>query len=504
MDIDIDNYFDNIPHFKMGKLLLEFGLDRTTNALIQKFLDCQIVRNFETYSKEKGLVQGSPLSPLLSNLYLHKADIFFTECGYKFCRYADDMKLFAKTFEDGLEIFGKAKQFLESELQLILHPQKSGVFPALERTYLGYRFYEFHNGKIEVKKESRSTKTNMYSWHASAIQKISGEYHLIADGILTQKDYNLLFENPEKKMYLPVESTECLNLYSNITFSSDFFRVAGRNNLLLNFFDKYGEYQGAFVPARLSASSSLSLQQSLVYSDSAKRLELAQQFAMAAAHNIRENLKYYARHSESALLRHAIEEITAMIQEEKQAGNVSELMLIEGRVRGTYYTCLNDILPYDDFLFTKRTRRPPKDPINSLISYGNTILYRKVAKEVYKSRLDIRIGFLHATNRRYESLNLDISEIFRPVIVEKVIFSLINKHMLGEKLHFDYLADGAVYLNSEGKKIFIIEIENKMAQRMKVEGGGTISYAELIRSEIGKLTRYFDKGDPYKAYKYFL
>jgi hypothetical protein len=376
VDIDIDDFFDNIPHFKMGELLLEFGLDKTTNALIQKFLNCNIVRDFEIRPKEKGLVQGSPLSPLLSNLYLHKADLFFVDCGYKFCRYADDIKLFAKSFEEGLEMFGRAKRFMETELQLSLHPQKSGVFPAIERIYLGYRFYSFPNGKIEIKKESRNVKTNMYSWRSSSIQKVSGEYHLIADGILTQKDYNLLFENPEKKMYLPVESTECLNLYSNITFSSDFFRFAARNNLLLNFFDKYGEYEGAFVPSRLSASSSLSMQQSLVYADAAKRLELAKQFAMAAAHNIRENLKYYARHSDSERLRRSIEEITAMMQEEKQSANVSDLMLVEGRVRGTYYACLNDILPYDDFLFTKRTRRPPEDPLNSLISFGNTVLYR--------------------------------------------------------------------------------------------------------------------------------
>jgi CRISPR/Cas system-associated endonuclease Cas1 len=89
------------------------------------------------------------------------------------------------------------------------------------------------------------------------------------------------------------------------------------------------------------------------------------------------------------------------------------------------------------------------------------------------------------------------------VIVEKVIFSLINKHMLGESLHFETLDSGAVYLNREGKKIFITEFEDKMAQRMKTESG-TISYAELIRAEIQKLTRCFDKGEEYKAYKYFL
>jgi CRISPR-associated endonuclease Cas1 subtype I-B len=503
VDIDLDSYFDSIPHFQMGELLKKYGLDKKTNALIQKYLACSVVRDFEIIPKEKGLLQGSPLSPLLSNIYLHAADLFFTEHGYKFCRFGDDIKLFAKSFEDGLDIFGTVKQFIEKELLLSLHPQKSGVFPALERIYLGYRFHLFPSGKIEIKKENRKTKVNMYSWRSSAIQKTSGEYHLIADGIITQKDYNLLFENPDKKMYIPQECTECLNLYSNITFSTSFFMFAAQNSLLLNFFDKNGEYQGAFIPYKLSATSSLSVQQALVYADEGKRLWLAKQFATAAAHNIRENLKYYARHSDSAQLRRSIEEITAMMQVEKEAKNAPELMLTEGRVRETYYACLNDIMPNDDFHFTKRTRRPPLDPLNSLISFGNTVLYNRVAKEIYKSRLDIRVGFLHSARRRYESLNLDVAEIFRPVIVEKVIFSLINKRMLGEKLHFDYRDSGAVFLNNEGKKIFLTEFEEKMTQRIKIKTG-TISYAELIRAEIGKLTRYFDKGEPYKAYKYFL
>jgi len=503
VSLDIDSFFDNIAHYKMGELLLEFGLDRTTNGLIQKFLNCNIVRDFEILPKEKGLLQGSPLSPLLSNLYLHKADLFFCDHMLKFCRFADDIKLFAKSFEEGLEVYGKAKRFLETELNLNLNTQKSGVFKAVDRVFLGYKFHPFPNGKIEVKKNTRNTKTYVYNWKPSAIQKVGGEYHLIADGILTRKDYNLLFENPEKKMHLPVESAECLNLYSNITFSSSFFSFAASKNLQINLFSRFGEYEGTFVPKRLSATSSLSVQQTLVYVDTEKRLELARQFALSAAHNIRENLKYYARHNKSHRLSDAIKVITEVIQKEKNVKSVSFLMLLEGHIRSVYYACLNDIIASEGFAFTKRTKQPPRDPLNSLISYGNTVLYRKIAKELYKSRLDIRFGFLHATNRRYESLNLDIAEIFRPVIVDRVIFTIINKRMINAKMHFENLEGGAVYLNSEGKKIFIAELERKMSQRLTYKSGIT-SYEGLIRAEIQKLTRHFDKGEPYKAYKYFL
>ena len=152
----------------------------------------------------------------------------------------------------------------------------------------------------------------------------------------------------------------------------------------------------------------MSIQQALIYENGEKRLDIAKQFAMSAAHNIRENLKYYARHNKNELIRQSIDKITSLMLKEKVSLSVSDLILTEGQIQNIYYACLNDILPNDDFQFVKCTKRPPTDSLNSLISFGNTILYRKIANEIYKSRLDIRIGFLHSTNRRYESLNLDI------------------------------------------------------------------------------------------------
>ena len=253
----------------------------------------------------------------------------------------------------------------------------------------------------------------------------------------------------------------------------------------------------------MAAASTVSIRQALVYSDPVQRLELAKQFAIAAAHNIRENLKYYARHRDSQIINNSIKEISDMMAEQKQENDIQPLMLTEARIRERYYACLNDILPYEDFEFTKRTKRPPEDALNSLISFGNTILYRRVAKEIYKTRLDIRIGFLHAANRRAESLNLDVAEIFRPVIVEKVIFSLINRHMLSEQNHFERPESGGVYLNKEGKKTFLSEFEDKIHSRFTWEGI-SVSYGELIKAELQKLTRRFEKNEDYRAYKYFL
>ena len=137
--------------------------------------------------------------------------------------------------------------------------------------------------------------------------------------------------------------------------------------------------------------------------------------------------------------------------------------------------------------------------VNSMISFGNVVLYNYIATEIYKSPLDIRVGFLHATNRREESLNLDIAEIFRPLIVDRVIFSLINRNEI-KPACFTYHETGGVYLNEEGKRIFLRAFYEKLASTLSIKNQ-QCSYARLINMEIQKLIRHFRKAENYKAYR---
>ena len=268
-------------------------------------------------------------------------------------------------------------------------------------------------------------------------------------------------------------------------------------------FNKHGEYLGAFVPRSSQKSSKTILRQADIYNSPEKRILVARAFLEGGFHNMRENLKYYLRHISDAVLSDAISAISDFMQQIDSAADVGALMLIEARARNAYYSCLNKILPDEDFEFEARTKRPPTDAINALISFGNTVLYRRIAGAIYRSRLDIRIGFLHATNNRPESLNLDIAEIFRPVIVDRVIFSIINKEMIDEELHFERVEKGGVYMNTDGRKIFLQAFETKMRQRITI-GGQTIPYEDLIRIEVNKLAKYVDGKEQYRPYKYYL
>lgn len=110
-----------------------------------------------------------------------------------------------------------------------------------------------------------------------------------------------------------------------------------------------------------------------------------------------------------------------------EADSIEQLMLIEARMREAYFSCFDMIIRADDFSFVKRSRRPPRNEVNAMISFGNTVLYGYISNIIMRTDLDVRIAFLHSANRRPESLNLDIAELFKPVIVDRLIFrSLIS------------------------------------------------------------------------------
>lgn len=181
---------------------------------------------------------------------------------------------------------------------------------------------------------------------------------------------------------------------------------------------------------------------------------------------------------------------------------MEDMLLIEARARQGYYQLFNEIIAVEDFKFTTRSRRPPQDPLNALISFGNTYLYNRVATEINKTSLDIRIGFVHSTNNRSQSLNLDIAEIFKPIIVDRTIFTLINKRMISTQQHFQTLDGGGIYLNADGKRLFLNALDDKMYQK-QTEGNKSINYDARIREEVSKIFQqvYYDK--KYKPYKYY-
>jgi CRISPR-associated protein Cas1 len=261
-----------------------------------------------------------------------------------------------------------------------------------------------------------------------------------------------------------------------------------QSEILLHFFNRYGYYVGSFYPREHYNSGCLILNQAQHYNDPAKRLSLAQLFVKGVAENIKRVIRYYLRRE--IKLEQTADTIDKASQLIDEQNSVDALMVVEGSIRDAYFQSFNNILKHDmDFTFEKRSRRPPENRLNALISFGNSLLYVAVLSEIYRTHLDPRIGYLHATNFRRFSLNLDVAEIFKPVLVDRLIFSLINKGQIQAK-HFSDNA-GGIYLSEAGRKIFVEEWEKRL--RVTLEHPRlkrNVSYRRLIRIELYKIEKH--------------
>lgn len=144
----------------------------------------------------------------------------------------------------------------------------------------------------------------------------------------------------------------------------------------------------------------------------------------------------------------------------ESVSDIKPLMSIEGELWMRFYNDFQYFLP-EDFVMNKRVKRPPDNPINALISFGNTLLYTKTISAIYRTHLDQRISFLHEPSEGRFSLSLDLSEVFKPIIVYRTIFDLVNNRKVQLSKHFDKRVNYCL-LNEEGRKVFIEAFEGRM------------------------------------------
>ncbi len=321
--------------------------------------------------------------------------------------------------------------------------------------------------------------------------------YIFSDGEFKRKDNTLYFEGKEGKKYLPVENISEIFIFGEVTINKRLLEFLTQAEIILHFYNYYGFYVGSFYPREHLNSGYMILKQAEYYLDPAKRIKLAKKFVEGAILNIEKVLNYYLRRGKA--LEDVIERIQKLKVKLDDCNDTDELMAIEGNIREYYYKSFNVILDNEHFIFEGRSKRPPLDRLNALISFGNSLLYTYVLSEIYKTHLDPRIGFLHATNFRRFTLNLDVAENFKPIIVDRVIFTLVNKGII-KASHFENLIKGIV-LNEKGKKLFIEEMENKLQSTIKHKKlGRHVSYRQLIRLELYKIQKHLMGEEEYKPF----
>lgn len=313
-------------------------------------------------------------------------------------------------------------------------------------------------------------------------------YYLMSDGLLKRKENTLYFVNKDGKKPIPINKIYSIYAYGSLTFSSQSVHLLAKEGIPIHFFNYYGFYDGSFYPRETLLSGDLLVKQAEHYLNPGKRLWIAKKFIEGAAGNMEKVLGYY--HIENG--------IGETVKDLTFSSNVTEAMNVEARMRSEYYSKMDEILP-DGFKMEGRSRRPPENMVNALISFGNSMVYSTVISEIYNTQLNPTISYLHEPFERRYSLALDLSEMFKPILVDRLIFYMVNKRMLTED-DFEQKVDYCM-LNDSGRKKFIKEYDERLKKTIKHrELNRKVSYRRLIRLEAYKLIKHILGTQEYKPF----
>lgn len=331
-----------------------------------------------------------------------------------------------------------------------------------------------------------------------AIVGMKRTLYIYNEGQISRKDNTIRFTTlDDKKRDVPIEMISDIFVMTDIHLNTNFLNYISQFGINIHFYNYYSYYSGSYIPKKTLISGRLVVNQVKAYIDQSHRLEIAKSIIEAASFNIYRNLRYY--NSRGKDLSEEMRDIEYLRNQIPSVESIPELMGVEGNIRKIYYGTWKKII-VQDIDFEKRVMNPPNNMVNSLISFVNSVIYARVVSEIYKTALDPSISFLHEPGDRRFSLSLDIAEIFKPLIGDRLIFSMLNKKQIDK----DCFTEGLEYLHlkKEYSKLVMELLDERMAKTIKHRDlNKSVSYRYLMRLECYKLIKDLMGEKKYEGFK---
>ncbi len=343
--------------------------------------------------------------------------------------------------------------------------------------------------------------------------------YLTTSGRLSRKDNTLSFEQvnipdgpdvPEEiahefldeapcrtKKAIPVETVSAIYVFGEINLNSRLLNFLAQKKIPLHIFNYYGHHTGTFTPHPEQLSGDLVLRQAEAHATPELKTFIGRKILDAAFCNIHSILGYYAR--KYPRLCADAEQIQIYRSALQSAATPDELMGVEGSVRKLYYSDWTVWLGEIAAKF-KRVYYPPDTPLNSLISFINSLLYTACVSELYRTALYPGISYIHSPQSRRYSLALDLVEPFKPVMADRLVFRLLNSGAISDA-DFMRNTNGFVLTDAARKKI-LTEWDMLLRQTIHLKKlGRSISYQQLLRHDCYKLIRFLFERDEYEPFR---
>lgn len=325
---------------------------------------------------------------------------------------------------------------------------------------------------------------------------VKPNHHVFADGDLRRDENTLRIDTLDgRTKHLQIENVDALYLHGQITFNTRTLGLLNDHGVPVHVFGWKDYYRGSYLPKRDHVSGNTVVEQVRAYDDTDRRLRIAQHIIAASIHNMRVNIRYYGQRD------HDFDELLQDLQTLKErvtgTSDTDELRGVEATARRLYYRGFDDILR-DPFDLTKREYNPPSNEANALLSFLNAMTYTTCVSAIRKTALDPSIGYMHEPGERRYTLSLDIADIFKPILADRVMFRLVNR----QQLSFDDFEDelNGCLLTEHGRQTVLEEYERTLDRTVKHPRlNRNVSYKTLVQTDVYSLKKHILTGEPYHA-----
>lgn len=292
---------------------------------------------------------------------------------------------------------------------------------------------------------------------------------------------------------IPQETLESVALFGNISLTTPCVRELLKKGVPVSYFSSNGAYFGRLESTKHNNISRLKRQIFLSENEEFS-LKISASIISAKIQNQIVTLRRYAGNNSQA-----VEEEIKMMKISRQkislAKSVEELIGYEGTAAKYYFSGLSEIIR-KEFSFKGRNRMPPKDPFNSMISLGYTLLMHEIYGEIENKGLCAYCGFLHKDHERHPTLASDLMEEWRAVTVDSVVMSLIQGNEISMDCFVTDEESGGVFLTPAGMKIFIKKYENKLRSANSYLDNQNMSIRRGLWHQVNALTKAIENEDP--------
>ena len=505
--VDIRQFFDHLVWALLLGQLEQAKFHPTLIQLIEQSLKAGVVVQGRSLPLNQGVMQGSVLSGALANLYLSEFDRTCLESGIHLVRYGDDCLAVCHSWMQAERALSLITDRL-AEIYLTAHPEKTKILaPSESFVFLGHRFeqgqvYAPERAAVRPSKPKSTSapvgRPRVCSIRQSEAPLSIRESHpdrywrepmttlyITDQGAylrLKQEQFQVLLKQ-NLKIAVPINRVSHVVLFGCCNLSHGAVSLALRRRIPILYLSSKGQYFGRLDTAGYAQVEYLTKQvQSSLNSEFIVRQ--AQSVILGKLHNSRILLMRLHRKRPSELAEKAISRLPDMMEQVRAASSVESMLGYEGQGAHLYFQAYATLLK-GRFEFEKRTRKPPTDPVNSLLSLGYTLLTQQLHSMVEVAGLHPHFGNLHKPQKQRPSLVCDLVEEFRALVVDGLVAYLVNSNIFVEEDFTPPDGRGGVYLHPDGLKKFLKHWEEKLQQTVThPHTGYKVSYQRCFELQV--------------------